>query len=96
MERVFAIKRLFKIFPINKIRRKAYHMDNPACNAGLRSRPHTSQLRKLNCYAVHEDTDIFSYPGLRCAYTGFSIFKTYGLVVTNQNLNNYTFTKNGI
>ena len=56
-------------------------MDNPVCNAGLKSHPHITQLRReLNCYAVPEDPGVLSYPVLRLAYTGLSIFKTYGLV----------------
>ena len=75
------------MFPIPKIRRKAFNMNNPVCNAGLKSHPYVTQLRsELNCYAVPEGMGIISYPELRCAYSGLFNFKTYGLVFTNKNL----------
>jgi len=77
------------MFSITKIRRKAFNMNNPVCNAGLTSHTYAAQLRsELNCYAVPEGMGVLSYPELRFAYTGLFTFKTFGLVFTNKNLNN--------
>ena len=84
----FIPKRLFKNFSITKIRRKAYNVNNPVCNAGLTSHLHSAQLRmELNYYVVPEDCAIVFTP---CCvpYTGLFTFKTSGLVLNNKNLNN--------
>ena len=52
----------------DKIRRKAYNVDTPVCNAGLR------------IHSIHRH----SYPELRFACTRLSESKTYGLVVEKQ------------
>ena len=51
------------MLPIIKIRRRAYHMDNPVCNTGSEIHPHAAQLRKeLNYFAVPENMGVLSYP----------------------------------
>ena len=63
-----------------RIRMKAYNVDNPVCNAGLRIYSNHHQLRmELNYYVVPPETGFHSYPELRCACSGLSEFKTYGL-----------------
>ena len=75
------------MFPIAKIRRMAYNVNNPVCNAGLKNHPYITQLRigvEL-LYAVSKDMGALSYPELRFAYTGLFTFKTYGLVFIQIN-----------
>jgi len=65
----------------DRIRRKAYNVDNPVCNAGLRIYSIYRQLRmELNYYVVRVAWIFRFYPELRYACKGLSKFKIYGLV----------------
>ena len=76
----------------DRICRKAYHVDNPVCNARLESTQSPAQLRmELNYYVVPVEAGFHSYPELRFACTGLSGFKTYGLVFDKPAYKIYSF-----
>ena len=75
-----------------RIRLKAYNVDNSVCNAGLRIYSILHQLRiELNYYVVPPEVGFHSYPELRCACTGLSEFKTYGLAFEKPTYKIYFF-----